>query len=141
MKLRSVTVNSTRANDGAWVSGLQGMDDLKLRVRGFTYEPYRATLAAETSKVGPEGRVDGRIDGAIKRPVMDKITGRAMAEHILLDWTNLFDDEGKPILYDIDQALTYLLHPDYRPFNAFVEMAAMEVERLDSTRVSASSGN
>jgi hypothetical protein len=141
MKLSTLTVDSARATEGAWVKGLPGSDDLALKVRGYAYEPYALMVAAEASKVGPEGRAEGRPDGSIKRSVMDKITGRAMAAHILIDWANLKDDDGKDVPYDLEKAILYLTHPDYRPFNAFVDMAAQEVERKDSTRVTASLGN
>lgn len=141
MKIGSLKVDSARASAGAWVKDLPQGDDIELLVRGFTYEPYAAAVSLAVSKVGPEGRREGRPDGAILPHVQDKITGRAMAEHLVLDWRNINDDAGQPIPFDIEKALLWLTHPDYRPFNALASMACQEVERIGSTRVKAVEGN
>lgn len=141
MKITSLKVDSKRANEGAWVKDLPGMGDLRLRVRGWQYEPYQTEVAKESAKIGPSGRQENRADGPLLRPVFERITGLAMAAHLLLEWDGLQNPDGSALPYTLDDAITFLTHPDFRPFNAFVTMACSEVERLDSNRVQASVGN
>lgn len=141
MKLSSLKINSTRAEQGAWVSDLPQMGDLRLKVRGFSNTDYAAFMAREVAAVPRDQREKGRSDGALKPKARDTLLIRGMVEHILIDWSGLTDDNNKPIPYSKERAMEMLLDPDLRPFRDAVAFAAAEVEEVQSDRVEAVVGN
>jgi len=141
MKLSSMKVNAARAEQGAWVKDLPGMGDLRLRGRGFSNTDYTAFLAKEGAAIPRDQRVGNRSDGALKPEARDTLFIRGMAEHILVDWENLTDENDKPIPYSKERAMGMLLDPDLRPFREAVAFAGAEVEQVESDRVEAVVGN
>jgi hypothetical protein len=128
MKLKSIKVNSARADAGDWVGDLPGMDDLRLKVRGFSNADYQTIISKESAKVSREQREDGRMTGAVLPQVRDQILVKAMVGAILQDWKNLTDDEGKAIPYSPKMAEQLLSNPDFRLFRDAVNTAALRVE-------------
>jgi len=141
MKLSSMKVNAARAEQGAWVKDLPGMGDLRLRVRGFSNTDYTAFLAKEVAAAPRDQREGNRSDGPLKNKARDAIFIRGMAEHILIDWDKLTDENDKPIPYSKERAMDMLLDPDLRPFREAVAVAAAEIEQVESDRVEAVVGN
>jgi hypothetical protein len=141
MKLSSLKVNSTRAQQGAWVDQIPGMGDLRLHVRGFTNTDYAAFMAKEVASVPRDQREGGRRDGALLPKYRDAILVRGMLEHILVDWDGLTDEDEQPVAYSKEQAMTLLADPDFRPFRDAVAWAAGEVEEMESDRVESAVGN
>lgn len=141
MKLSSLKINSTRAEQGAWVKDIPGMGDLRLRVRGFSNSDYAAFMAREVAAVPRDQREGNRRDGALKQKARDTLLLRGMVEHILVDWDGLTDDNDKPVPFSKDRAMDLLLDPDLRPFREAVAFAAGEVEEAESDRVEAVVGN
>lgn len=141
MKLKNLKVNSARAQTGDWVGDLPGMDDLRLKVRGFSNADFGAVTSREVSKVSREQREGGRRDGAPLPHVREQIMARAMVETILLDWDGLTDDDGTPIPYSKEAATKLLSDPDCRPFRDAVSLAAARVEEFAEEQVEAAAGN
>lgn len=135
MKLSSLKINSSRAEQGAWVRDLPEMGDLRLKVRGFGNTDYSAFLAKERALVPRDQREGGRRDGAIKQQHADAILVRGMVEHILMDWDGLTDEHDKPLPFSKERAMAFLADPDFRPFRSAVVFAASEVEEMESDRV------
>lgn len=141
MKLSSLKVNSSRAEQGAWVKDLPGMGDLRLKVRGFSNTDYAAFMAREVAAVPRDQREGGRRDGGLKPQTRDALLIRGMVEHILVDWDGLTDEEEQPVPFSKEQAMALLADPDFRPFRDAVAFAAGEVEEVESDRVEAVVGN
>ncbi len=141
MKLKNLKVNSARAETGDWVGDLPDMDDLRLKVRGFSNADFGAITAREAAKVTREQREGGRRDGAPLPEVRERIMVKAMVETILLDWDGLTDDGGAPIPYTKETATTLLSDPDCRPFRDAVSLAAARVEEFTEDQVEAVAGN
>jgi hypothetical protein len=141
MKLKNLKVNSARAETGDWVGDLPGMDDLRLKVRGFSNADFGAITSREASKVSREQREGGRRDGAPLPHVREQIMVKAMTDAILLDWDGLTDDEGQPIPYTKETAAQLLSDPDCRPFRDAVSLAAARVEEFSEDQVQAVAGN
>lgn len=137
MKLKAIKVNSARADAGDWVGDLPGMDDLRLKVRGFSNADYQAILAKEGAKVPRDQREDGRITGPILPHVRDQLVVRAMVGAILLDWENLLDEEDKPIPFSKEMSEKLLSDPDFRLFRDAVNTAALRVEEDADDQVKA----
>lgn len=141
MKLKSIKVNSTRAQQGAWIDGIPQMGDLALRVRGFSNTDYAAFMAREVAAVPRDQREGGRLAGGLLPNVRDAILTRGMVEHILLDWKNLTDEDDQPVDYSKEQAMTLLCDPDFRPLRDAVAWAANVVEEVEADKVETAVGN
>ncbi|PJI56007.1 hypothetical protein CTI14_00290 [Methylobacterium radiotolerans] len=141
MKLSSLKVNSTRAEQGDWVGDLPQMGDLRLKVRGFSNTDYAAFLAKEGAAVPRDQREGGRRDGPILPKVRDGILIRGMVEHILVDWDGLTDDAEQPLPFSKERAMELLADPDFRPFRDAVAYAATIVEEVEADKVEAVAGN
>lgn len=141
MKLRSLRVNSNRAVQGDWIDKIPGMDDLRLKVRGFSNPDYKAFLSKEVAAVPRDQRVDGRANGAPLPKVREAILAKAMVEHILLDWGNLTGDDDKPMPYSKEKAAELLANPDYRPLVDAIGWAANELDEGSGDKVEAVAGN
>jgi hypothetical protein len=137
MKLGALKIDSTRAEQGAWISQIPDMGDLRLKVRGFGNSDYQRVLARETAAVPRENRTAGRIDPN----VLENIMAVCMLETVLIDWAGLTGDDDQPIEYSKDMARTLLTDPDYRPFRDAVAWAARVVEEISSTSVEGAMGN
>lgn len=137
MKLKAIKVNSARADAGDWVDNLPGMDDLRLKVRGFSNADYQTIISKESAKVSRDQREDGRITGAVKPQVRDQILVKAMVGAILLDWDRLTDDDGNAIPFSQETAEQLLSNPDFRLFRDAVNTAALRVEEDADDQVKA----
>ena len=141
MKLNALKVNSVRAQQGAWVSDIPNMDDLRLKVRGFTNTDYSAFMAKQVAAVPRDQREGGRRDGAPSMAARDALMIRGINECILLDWSGLTDEAGEPIPYSKETAAKLMSDPDFRPFLDAIAWAAGEVEAIESDRVEAIAPN
>lgn len=65
----------------------------------------------------------------------------AAAKHLLVDWRDLEDDDGRPIKYSVDQALEYFSQPQYADFLKFVIAQANKAENYRTARLSESAKN
>jgi hypothetical protein len=96
---------SANLNEGQWVGDLPEMGDIRFKVRSTGFKPYKVAVAGLARRTGKKLRTDeGVIDFAVT-------TGKALAEHILLDWEGVTDG-GKPLKYDAKKALAILTADD-----------------------------
>lgn len=124
MDINNLKRDTSRIEAGEWVGEIPNMGELRLRVRGMGSKLYTATLSRLTRAVPREDRLR---DGSLTPHAALRVMGQAMHEHILLDWDGL-EQDGKPLKYDKELALTWLTDPDYRPFLDAVVYAASVVE-------------
>lgn len=92
-------------NDGEWVDDIPNMDGVRLKVRSTNYKPFRVATAGLARRSGKKLRTD---EGVVNFTVA---TGKALAEHILIDWDGITDN-GKPLKYDAKKALAILTADD-----------------------------
>lgn len=92
-------------NDGEWVDDIPNMDGVRLKVRSTNYKPFRVATAGLARRSGKKLRTD---EGVVNFTVA---TGKALAEHILIDWEGITDN-GKPLKYDAKKALGILTADD-----------------------------
>lgn len=124
MDISSVKRDSAAIEAGQWVGDIPGMGTLRLKVRGSGSAVYTATLSRLSRAVE---RAERNRDGSLKTEAATRVMGTAMHQAVLLDWDGLTDN-GKPVPYDKELALTMLTSPDYRPFLDAVVFAASVVE-------------
>lgn len=109
---------------GEWVDRIPMMGDVRLRVRGIGSKSYQAMLGRLFRAVPREGR---NRDNSLKTDVAAKLTGEAMAEHILLDWDGL-TESGEPLPFSKDLAKEWLTDPEYEQFQTAVLWASSVVQ-------------
>ncbi|MES0071937.1 hypothetical protein [Mesorhizobium sp. M0058] len=125
MELSNLKRDSKMVEGGKWVDEIPGMGNLRLRVRGMSSPTFAALRGRKQRKVP---KSDREADGAIKTDVDMRLLGEALHEAVLLEWDGLTED-GKPVPFDKDLALTWLTDPDYMPFADAVVWAASFVDR------------
>lgn len=123
MNLSKFRVNAAAIEQGVWIKGVPGMDDLELRVRGVDNADWKRLNAKLRAAVPLEKRLNGQLD-----PVeAENILGELLASACLLDWRGLIGDDGEPVAYSADKARELLFDPNYRPFRDTVLTAASMV--------------
>ncbi|ACL58947.1 hypothetical protein [Methylobacterium nodulans] len=110
MKLKSFKTNSALLEQGRWVDDIPQAGNLRLRVRGLGNVDYRTLMDRLVDAVPREKRIRG-IDPRER----DRITGECLAEAVLLDWDNLFEDEEETVKVPFSKELAkqLLTDPDY----------------------------
>lgn len=123
MKLSDIQRDVAVVEAGRWVDHVPGMGDLRLRVRGRENSDWRRLESALLAAV-PRGLRD---NGRIVPEESDRIISVLLRDAALLDWGNLTDGDGQPILYSKEAATKYLMEPDFRAFRDAVLWAASVV--------------
>lgn len=123
MDIASLKIDAARIEAGEWVGGLRGLGDLRLKVRGAGSIAYRDALARLMRAVPSNERLE---DGSIPVALVDRVTGEALAESVLLDWQNLTMN-GEAVPYSLDQARTWLTDPDFARLQEGVHEASQRV--------------
>jgi hypothetical protein len=126
MKASAFKRDSSRVEAGEWVDDIPGFPGIRLKVRGLQSLAFSDAQAKLQRQVPAHKRAeDGSIDPAMAYAIM----GKAMQQAVLLDWDGLQDDDGKPLAYDADLAMTWLTDMDYSHFAEAVMAAAQVVDR------------
>lgn len=125
MKFSSLKADLQREQEGDWVE-IPDLLGVSLKVRSLHTTAYGMARSLLTQKLA---RKYGRK--AIPPEVISKEYGKLYAEHILLDWKGLDDDDGQPLPYDKEVAIEYLTNPAFRTLVAAVEWAAGQLAELD----------
>ena len=131
MKLSDIKRDVVAAEAGMWVGNIPGMIDLALKVRGRDNADWRRLEANLVAAVPRSGRTNGRISP----DEVDRITTTLLCDACLLDWRNLYDDEGRPIALSKDTAREYLFASEFKALRDAVLWAATAV--ADGTAVAA----
>lgn len=137
MKLSDIAIDVERSEGGDWVRDIPDAGELQLKVRGLRSKDYQQRIATQMAAVPRSKRVAGRIPA----DVSGRIIGEAMAEHLLLDWRGLTDDNDQPLPFSKEKARQLLVDPRYTRFREWVSWAAAEVEELGADAVEAPLGN
>jgi hypothetical protein len=125
-------------SEGDWVDDIPGMDGVRFKVRSTNYKPFRVATAGLARRSGKKLRTDeGVVDFTVA-------TGKALAEHILLDWDGV-TEAGKPIKHDVKKALAILVADDDfgigEAFRRGVEWAGDQVAERIAETAKAAAGN
>jgi hypothetical protein len=126
MKASAFKRDSSRVEAGEWVDDIPGFPGIRLKVRGLQSLAFSDAQAKLQRQIPSHKRgEDGSIEPALAYAVM----GKAMQQAVLLDWDGLEDDDGKPLAYDADLAMTWLTDMDYSHFAEAVMAAGQVVDR------------
>lgn len=137
MDIQSLKRDSAAIAEGQWVDNIDGMGDLRLRVRGWNSPKAVALRARLFRKLTAKDR-DER--GAAKPEAETRINCEVLHGAVLLDWDGLTDG-GEPVKYDADLARRWLTDPDYRHFADAVFVAAQIVDQTRAAATEESEGN
>lgn len=138
MDISSLKVVADDIENGAWIDEIPEMDDLRLKVRGYSAKAYGEYLQKRLKLLPRSAKArDGSYLPAYIKPLADE----AMLDVILLDWQNLKSD-GNEVPYSREIAEQFVKNPDLRAFRQAIEWAANAVgkpagdELADATDVS-----
>jgi hypothetical protein len=135
LKLSSLKADLQKEEEGDWVDA-PDLPGVRLKVRSLEYKQYRI---ARDIKVQHLMRKYGRKP--IPPDVQTKEYGKLYADHILLDWEGLAEDDGKPVAFTKELALELLRDPEFRKLTSAVEWAASQVAETEQEFLEASAKN
>lgn len=125
-------------NDGEWIDDIPNMEGISFKVRSTNFKPFRVATAGLARRSGKKLRTD---EGVVNFSVA---TGKALAEHILLDWKGVTEG-GKPIRHSDAKALAILTADDDfgigNAYRAAVEWAGDQVAERISAQAVEAAGN
>lgn len=125
MKITDLKLNLEQVDNGIWVSDIPELEGVSFLVRGTESQAYQRAMRKALQGVGRKARM-----AAINDPTKyEDLTNRLIAEHLLLDWKGVDDDDGKAIPFDRALATTLMTSREYTPFRRAVLYA---VERVDT---------
>lgn len=136
MRLSEIAVNVEAIEVGRWVPVDHILPGVRLKVRGIDNTDCRRLrnkLVAEVPRVE-------RIKG-LDTTKADAINARLLAETVLIDWSGLEDEDGKPLAFSKAKALEILIDPAFIVFRNAVEWAAGIVHEDDLVEIEDASKN
>jgi hypothetical protein len=131
MKISKFRTNADAEIDGVWVPVGEG---LELRVARIGNPRYKAMIR----NAGKSQRMATQLTGNIDMDAIEELTLKAIANHVLLDWKNLEDDDGDQIPYSVDKAMELLQIQDFR---SIVEAIASDAQHFRDSDLEATKGN
>lgn len=120
MDLSKVRVDVARSKQGDWISGIPGLGDIEVMVRGSNSPQFRLAQGKAQRDIPREAK---RERGFIDPEAADIALGRALADGALMDWRNV-EIGGKTIPYSPEKALELLTDPEMAVFRDGVAWAA-----------------
>lgn len=126
MKATAFKRDSSRVEAGEWVDDIADFPGVRLKVRGLKSLAFSEAQAKLQRQIPPQERGE---DGSISPTLAYAVLGKAMHQAVLLDWDGLEDDDGEPLKYDADLAMTWLTDMDYSHFAEAVMAAGQVVDR------------
>ncbi|MHC2016309.1 hypothetical protein [Methylobacterium sp. CM6247] len=136
MKLSALKTDSAKLEQGQWVKDLPDMDGLELKVRGLGNTEYRRLQDKKVEAVPRAKKIRG-----LDNETQDRIISECLHEAVLEDWRGLTGDDGQPVPFSSDLALTLLTDPDYARFRSAVLQAASIVTNEAALSVEDAEGN
>ena len=136
MKLNEVELNLDAIDTGVWIDDPADDAGFAVRVKGRRCNEYqkeqtrRLTVARKASR-----------NRDIEISVLQKIDNETVAKVCLLEWKNLFDDNGVQIAFNKELALKLMTDRKYGPFQDFVKSAIDRVDQNDLEDIEAIEGN
>lgn len=123
MKIKEMAIDPVKFEQGAWISGIPEMGELRLKVRGIGNSDYRKM---QTRLIEAEPR-QYKVGGRLTPERQDFVQSQCMLHTVLIDWDGLRDEHDAPIPYSVDLARDLLTKPEYRRFRDAVAWAASVV--------------
>ena len=136
MKLSEIAVNIDAIETGRWVSVARFMPGVRLKVRGLENTDYRRLREKLVSSIPRAERIKG-----VDTLAMEAISGRLLAETVLVGWDGIEGDDGAPLAYSKDRALQIISDPALVTFRNAVEWAAGVVGEDDVVEAEESAKN
>jgi hypothetical protein len=136
MKLSSLKVDIVREEEGDWID-IPDLPGVSLKVRSTNSKGYSMALSLRSQKFA-------RKYGSRPIPPEEslKANGSLLAEHILLDWKGLTEDDGTTeIPFNKELAAEYLQNPEYRQLANAVVWAAQRVADTDDVEIESKTKN
>lgn len=134
----SLINSETDLAPGEWIGEIPDMDGVELRVRSTHFKPFRLAITGMARRAGKKLNTDAGLDA------FTVSTGKALAEHILLDWRGVTSGSD-PLPFTNDTALSILTADDPHgigaAFRRAVEWAGDQVAERITTRAKEASGN
>ena len=132
-KLLSLKTDPEKESEGGWVPYQIGVE-LKIGRIGNT-------AFAECVRRLSEPHLKELRTNRLPEDVLEDITREAVAKHILMDWKNIEDDDGKPFKYTQKRAEDILADPGMRDLYKFILLSANEAELYRQEIDEESAGN
>lgn len=126
MELSKLSRDSKAASEGAWIDGMPGMGDFRVKVRGNTSpEVISRRIQLEQAASMDERNENGMLTVEAQTRIMRQV----QHEVVLMDWENLTID-GEPVQYSADMAERIVMNPDMVAFRDIVAAASIKVSSL-----------
>jgi hypothetical protein len=111
-KLTKFRTDAHKERGGQWFPFREGIEFLIASIECAAYQgAFRAALKQHKHRL--------RAD-AIDDETMAKMQAKLIADHLLLDWKNVDDDDGKPLTFSTAAAERFLADPQLRSVAKFV---------------------
>lgn len=126
VKLSSLAVDINAEQSGDWVD-IPDLPGVALKVRSINAPAYQVARGLLMQKLRRKHGQDKPI------PVNDLTValGALYAEHLLLDWRGLADDNDQPLPFSTELSTSLLTNPEYRNLVQHVAYAAGRVGERD----------
>ena len=122
MKLQDLELDIQSTDEGAWINDIPELAGVSFCVRGTEYGPYQKAMRTAMMTQGRKQRLQSQVDPERFSALQNALT----AEHLLLDWRGVEDNDGEPLPYTPAQAKKAMTERRYRPFQRGV-LYAVEI--------------
>ena len=119
-KIGKIQVDPKAELEGVWIPFAL---DIEIKVARLGNKHYDAAIRRMSKPFTQGFRAEKIPDG-----VLEEITKKALAAHVIKGWRNLEDDKGKPIKFSAKKALELFQDDANRDFYKFVVAAANDAE-------------
>ena len=120
VSIESVKTDLSKEIEGVWVEYEGGISLKIARLNNPVHKEVVEKLSAPHMK--------GFRAHTIPQETRDKISKKAVAETILLDWKNIDDADGNPIPYSREKALEFFENPELADFYDYVVIVSNQKE-------------
>ena len=126
MKLNEFELNIDAIDGGVWIDDPADEAGFKIRVKGRRTSAYQKAQGVALTKARKTSR---KRDLDI--PTVQRIDSELVSKHCLMDWDNMFADDGSKIAYSSELAMKLMTERKYQPFQDFVKAAVDRVDEND----------
>lgn len=141
VKLKSLRVDTTAEAEGVWLEYVHGF---KVRIASTATRKFRDAMEAAMLPYRDLIRADQGKDKAERKFTDDMRTSllrEVVAEHVLVGWEGLEDDEGEQVPYSKAAALALLNDPGMHRLLSWIEAAAANEDVYRAERLERDRGN
>lgn len=131
--IESIKTSIEKEVGGVWIDFSEGIQLKIARARNPKYQELIRDLM-EPKKVKIR-------DDKISIEDLNDVLLQVRAKTILLDWKNIEDSNGKPILYSSEKALEFFGDPELKDFYEFIVMISENADQYKKSLVADSEKN